>query len=61
AITATAVLQLALIYVPFLQRFFNTKSLSPRDLVIALAASTVVFFAVEIEKWIRRVLKHREA
>jgi len=44
-----------------LQRFFNTKPLSPRDLIIALVASTVVFFAVEIEKWIRRMLKRREA
>ncbi len=60
AITATAILQLALIYVPFLQRFFGTKSLAPRDLVIALVASLVVFAAVEIEKWIRRVRKPLE-
>jgi Ca2+-transporting ATPase len=60
AITATAILQLALIYVPFLQRFFGTKPLAPRDLVIALVASLVVFVAVEIEKWIRRVRKPLE-
>ncbi|MFN2137166.1 MAG: cation-translocating P-type ATPase [Candidatus Promineifilaceae bacterium] len=54
AITATFLLQLALIYVPFFQRFFSTKALAPIDLAIAIIISTVVFFAVEIEKWIRR-------
>ncbi len=56
AITVTFVLQLVLIYVPLMQRFFGTKPLSARDLAVALAASLIVFFAVEIEKWIRRTL-----
>lgn len=60
AIGATFALQLALIYVPFLQNFFGTKPLAPGDLAIALVASLVVFAAVEIEKWIRRILKRRE-
>ncbi len=55
AIAITFLLQLALIYVPFLQRFFGTKPLSLRDLVIALVISLVVFVTVEVEKWIRRV------
>jgi Ca2+-transporting ATPase len=50
-----------LIYVPFFQRFFNTKPLSAQDLIIALLISLVVFIAVEIEKWIRRVLKRRDS
>ncbi len=54
AVLMTFVLQLALIYVPFLQKFFRTEALSFRDLMIALAASSVVFIAVEIEKWVRR-------
>lgn len=54
AVLLTFVLQLALIYVPFLQNFFSTKALPLNDLLIALAASSVVFFAVEIEKWVRR-------
>jgi Ca2+-transporting ATPase len=61
AITVTALLQLALIYIPFLQRFFGTRPLAPRDLVIALVASLVVFVAVEIEKWIRRVINRRDS
>jgi len=54
AVLVTFLLQLALIYVPFLQNFFSTEALSLNDLLIALVASSVVFFAVEIEKWMRR-------
>lgn len=54
AVLLTFLLQLALIYVPFLQNFFSTEALPLNDLLIALAASSVVFFAVEIEKWVRR-------
>jgi Ca2+-transporting ATPase len=38
---------MAVIYVPFLQQIFHTTALSPRELVVALVASTVVFWAVE--------------
>ncbi len=55
AVGTTFLLQLALIYIPFLQQFFGTEALTPRDLIIALLASMSVFFAVEIEKWIRRM------
>jgi Ca2+-transporting ATPase len=57
AITVTFLLQLALIYIPLMQRFFGTKALSLQDLGVALAASMIVFFAVEIEKWFRRSMK----
>ena len=56
AVVLTFVLQLALIYVPFLQKIFSTAALSPRDLLIALLASTIVFVAVELDKWVRRKL-----
>lgn len=59
AIATTFFLQMVLIYVPFFQRFFNTKPLSARDLIFALLISVIVFVAVEIEKWIRRILKRR--
>jgi Ca2+-transporting ATPase len=54
AVLVTFLLQMALIYVPFLQKFFSTVALSGQDLLIALAASLSIFFAVEIEKWWRR-------
>jgi Ca2+-transporting ATPase len=54
AVVATIVLQLSLIYVPFLQGVFNTVAMKGTDLAISLGLSTVIFFAVEIEKGILR-------
>jgi Ca2+-transporting ATPase len=54
AVLLTFVLQLAVIYVPFLQKLFNTKALSGTEIAICLVMSTVVFWAAEIEKWILR-------
>jgi Ca2+-transporting ATPase len=60
AVVATFVLQMMLIYVPFLQRVFNTVALPADQLVLALVLSSIVFFAVEIEKWIRRIRARRQ-
>ena len=54
AVLLTFVLQLAVVYVPFLQELFKTASLSPAGLAISLLLSTVVFCGVEIEKWFKR-------
>jgi Ca2+-transporting ATPase len=54
AVILTLAAQLAIIYVPLLNEIFHTVPLSPRDLIIVLAASPVVFVAVEIEKAIKR-------
>jgi Ca2+-transporting ATPase len=54
AVTITFVLQLLLIYTAFGQRFFGTEALSLRDLGISLVASSAVFIAVEIQKWVSR-------
>ena len=50
----TFVLQMATIYVPVLRGVFKTQALSAAELGVCLAASSVVFFAVELEKWVRR-------
>lgn len=47
----TIILQLAVVYIPFLQDIFKTVALSPADLLLCLAASTAVFSAAEMEKW----------
>jgi Ca2+-transporting ATPase len=55
AVALMAVLQLAVIYVPAWQAVFGTVWLSGADLALSLALSSVVFVAVEFEKWaIRR-------
>ncbi|MBL0143311.1 MAG: cation-translocating P-type ATPase [Betaproteobacteria bacterium] len=49
-IVFTVLLQLAVIYVPWLNGIFHTKPLSADELAICLALSCVVFVAVEMEK-----------
>jgi P-type Ca2+ transporter type 2C len=56
SVLLTFVLQLGVIYLPFLNNVFGTTPLSLRDLAISLAASSVVFFAVE---GFKTVLKRR--
>lgn len=59
AIFLTFVLQMAIIYIPFLNSVFKTQPLTLNELVICLVLSTVVFWGVEIVKWIRR--RNRDA
>ncbi|MDZ4179556.1 MAG: cation-translocating P-type ATPase [Coriobacteriia bacterium] len=54
AVLLTVVLQLATIYVPFLQPVFRTEALTAAELAFVIVASSVVFIAVEIEKWYKR-------
>jgi Ca2+-transporting ATPase len=55
----TFALQMATIYVPVLNPVFKTAPLTAGELTIALLISSVVFFAVEIEKWWFRHHKNR--
>lgn len=54
AVALTFLLQLATIYVPVLNRIFKTEPLSMAELTLSLVLSSVVFFAVEIEKQLIR-------
>ena len=54
AVGGTLIVQLALIYVPFLQPLFVTEALGMEELAIVLVASTAAFFAVEVDKAILR-------
>jgi Ca2+-transporting ATPase len=54
ALLFTFGLQMAVLYVPWLNPIFKTEPLGLEELVLCLALSSVVFFAVEIEKWLVR-------
>jgi len=54
AILLTFVLQLALLYVPFLQKVFSIQPLTLLELGTCILISLIVFHAVEMEKMIRR-------
>jgi Ca2+-transporting ATPase len=59
AVILTTLLQLGLVYLPFLRDFFNTAYLTPTKLAICLGFSTLMFIWVEAEKlvyrwWIKR-------
>lgn len=54
AVLATVLLQLAVIYVPYLNTFLHTQPLTLVELLLAIGVSAIVFVAVEIEKWVKR-------
>ncbi len=54
AVVFSFVIQMATIYIPFLNPIFKTEPLTMSELVLTLALSSGVFFAVELEKMILR-------
>ncbi len=51
------ILQIIITYIPIFQSIFHTKALSLHEFIIVGTASSLVFFAVEIEKLISRKRK----
>jgi Ca2+-transporting ATPase len=54
AIALTVVLQLLVIYVPFLQNIFDTDALTAVELLVPVGFSLIVMLAVEAYKWFLR-------
>lgn len=53
-VAMVVLLQLLVVYVPFLQRVFQTEALPPLELALSFAVSALIFWSAELEKWIRR-------
>ena len=53
AVLFTFCLQMAVIYLPFLNQLFHTQPLPLFDLLVCIMFSSVVLFVVEIQKWLR--------
>ena len=51
AVVLTFALQMATIYIPALNPIFKTEPFDLDELLLCLALSSIVFIAVEIEKW----------
>ena len=54
SVVLTFLLQLALIYIPALNKIFHTYPLSWLEMLFCIGMSLVVFHAVELEKWIKK-------
>ena len=61
SVLLTLGLQLAIIYIAPFQNLFSTVALSLNELIFVLALSTVVFFAVEIEKTVKRFVINKNS
>lgn len=48
------VMHMAILYLPPLQSIFHTHALTGIQLLVSLGAGSIVFWAVEFEKWTRR-------
>ncbi|QEC70086.1 cation-translocating P-type ATPase [Panacibacter ginsenosidivorans] len=59
-VVITFILQLAIIYFPFLNMIFKTEPLSIKDLVFCIAVSMVVFVVVEAKKVIHASIRSRQ-
>jgi Ca2+-transporting ATPase len=56
AISVTVLLQLAVIYLPFLNKYFHTQPLTLSEMLIATGVSSIVFIIVELEKKVKRTI-----
>lgn len=60
AVSVAFVLQMVTIYIPFLNPVFRTQYLSLPELFLVFGVSSLVFVAVECEKWVKRCSVKRE-
>ena len=60
SVILSLILQFCITYIPFLQTIFKTESLTLNEFLGVGAASSIVFFAVEIEKAISRRRKAKQ-
>jgi magnesium-transporting ATPase (P-type) len=54
AVISTFLLQLGVIYLPLFQQTFETLPLSGTELTFSIGLASLILFAVEVEKYLRR-------
>jgi len=61
AVLSTFALQLAVIYIPFLQYTFETYPIRLSELIASVLIASIMLFMVEIEKWITNRMQAQTA
>jgi Ca2+-transporting ATPase len=63
ALIVTLALQFCVIYLPFLNSIFHTQPLTFNEVLITMAVSSIVFWAVELEKLVKSKIRkgHKKA
>jgi P-type Ca2+ transporter type 2C len=59
AVVLAFVFQMATVYIPVLNPIFRTQPLSLSQLIATLLISSLIFVAVELEKWVKRYRERR--
>jgi Ca2+-transporting ATPase len=54
SVVLTFLLQMAVVYLPFMNVIFKTQPLTLTELGICTGGAVVLFHAVEMEKWIKK-------
>jgi len=54
SILLTFLLQIGVIYLPFMNEIFKTQPLSIFELGICISGAVILFHAIELEKWVRK-------
>jgi Ca2+-transporting ATPase len=54
AVAITVALQVAAVYIPFLQRLFRTQALDAGEWAMILSLCLILMAALEFEKWLVR-------
>jgi Ca2+-transporting ATPase len=59
AVLLTVILQVVILYLPFLGEFFHTVPLTLGEITLCFALAAVIYLSVEIEKYLRFRIRRR--
>jgi len=57
SVSITFLLQLSVIYLPFMNTIFKTQPLTIKELGICIGGAVILFHAIELEKWIKKIIR----
>jgi Ca2+-transporting ATPase len=57
SVSITFLLQISVIYLPFMNSIFKTQPLTIKELGICIGGAVILFHAIELEKWIKKIIR----